>query len=431
MFWIVIYIILIGLAIWVGNGKGNSSIFRTSSKVGWVASGISLLMIRLSVDQGQMLTGIVSKHGMSGIWLVFGGMFGAFVIPIVFAPLWHRLNLENDNDFYLIRYPGQAGKTLMTFRTFYVGLLVASLMLAFHIMGFSRIIVYFFGCSEAKSIFYSGGILIVYALKNTMDIKIKTDAIHGCFYLFALGMIVYSVIVSPFGELHSLNNSFDKSMFPPSSDSWSYFSVMVFLGVQWWSSNLFDGGGPEMSRFTAVKSEAAAVRSGVLSVLFGIGLSTLMLLIVMVLLSSLSTLFAYSIGTLEGLIKLTFSISAGVAPVYILRWFWFRISAGSQIGAMLSSAIFTLSYSYLHSYLPLYDYPLEEARIVFVTIGTTIVWIAITLFIPSKAAKVNLNMRPVVGSVKQLWSRMIIAILMGVILFEFFLILVGLAVINI
>ena len=71
-------------------------------------------------------------------------------------------------------------------------------------------------------------------------------------------------------------------------------------------------------------------------------------IVMMLALSLLSVLVALNVSNLLELIKITFSISAGVAPVFILRWIWFRINAWSQLSAMLSSGVFTLIYPYLH-----------------------------------------------------------------------------------
>jgi len=47
----------------------------------------------LSVDQGQLVTGIIAEHGMLGMWMFWAGWLGIFVIPLVFAPLWRKMDL--------------------------------------------------------------------------------------------------------------------------------------------------------------------------------------------------------------------------------------------------------------------------------------------------------------------------------------------------
>jgi hypothetical protein len=125
-------------------------------------------------------------------------------------------------------------------------------------------------------------------------------------------------------------------------------------------------------------------------------------------------IFALQVDSLQSVIKITFSIAAGVAPVYILRWIWYRINAWSQLSAMFSSAIFTLLYPKIHAVLPLSEYPLEEARIVMVTIFTTITWIAVTFLTKNQKDEVELRMLPIVEDKKLFMKRLFIAIFLGI-----------------
>lgn len=68
----------------------------------------------------------------------------------------------------------------------------------------------------------------------------------------------------------------------------------------------------------------------------------------MLVVSTLSLMFALNTDKILNLQKFIFSISAGVAPVFLLRWFWWRINAWAQISAMLSSLIYTLLYDELY-----------------------------------------------------------------------------------
>jgi Na+/proline symporter len=134
----------------------------------------------------------------------------------------------------------------------------------------------------------------------------------------------------------------------------------------------------------------------------------------MFVLSLLAMFFAHQIDSLQSLVKITFSIAAGVAPVYILRWIWFRINAWSQLSAMLSSAVFTLVYPTIHSFLPLKNYPMEESRVLVVTIFTTLVWLLVTFLTINQSNAVRLIMMPILESRKMFIKRFIIALLVGI-----------------
>ncbi len=135
----------------------------------------------------------------------------------------------------------------------------------------------------------------------------------------------------------------------------------------------------------------------------------------MLLLSLLSLVFAWQIESLQSLVKITFSMAAGVAPVYILRWIWFRINAWSQLAAMISSALFTLLYPGLHEFTPFKDFPMEESRVLAVTILTTFIWLVVTFITPNQQAEVRLQMMPILESRKVFVKRFAIALILGLI----------------
>lgn len=493
------YFILIITLTFLQKKEWFNSIFKANKKVSWVISGISLYMFYLSVDQGQYLTGLIAKHGMQGMWMVWAGWLGAFVVPIVFAPLWQKMDFITDNQFLLFRFPGKSGKILHLFRAIYVGGLVVALSLSFHVIGFSRVIQIYFDINPKNAILITGLVLCLFALKNVFDLKLKMDALHAVLYFISFSIIFYSVWNTGNGW-DGIFNFFDKhpeksTLVPATHDTNAWFSLVVFLGIQWWSCYLFDGGGPEMARFTAVKGTKNAMLTGLLptaislilsffilghifmilglsrdnssneiqyvETVFGSVANSLKPLVLlgffgmfittaesllnwgasfltmdaykqyvnpnssdkkirivsfssMLFLSIISILFALQIDSLQSLIKITFSIAAGVAPVYILRWIWFRINAWSQLSAMLSSAVFTLLYPKIHTALPLKDFPMEESRILIVTILTSLVWLIITFSTPNQSDEVRLTIMPILTCRGLFLQRFFNALILGV-----------------
>ncbi len=461
-------------------------------------------MLNLSVEQGQFLTGLIAQHGMQGLWMVWAGWIGAFVVPIVFAPLWQKLDFITDNHFLLFRFPGKSGRVLHLFRAVYVGGLVVALSLCFHVIGFARVLEIYFHFSKTSSVIITGSILCLFALKNILDLKLKMDSIHAAIYFISFIIILVALwnkgngieTVFSFFEHHPEK----KELFPPKNNTSDWFSIFVFIGIQWWSCNLFDGGGPEMARFTAVKDKKNAILTGILPnaislilsfivighTLFILGLPSsssnneiqyvetvftilptsmkpfvllgffvmfistsesllnwgasfltmdaykeyvhpsasdksvrIISFASMLVLSLLAMIFALQIESLQHLVKITFSIAAGVAPVYILRWIWFRINAWSQLSAMLSSAVFTLLYPNIHSVLPLNQFPMEESRVVVVTVITTMVWLSVTFLTVNQINEVRLNMMPILESRKKFTKNFFLALALGVLVLIF------------
>ena len=456
-------------------------------------------MLSLSADQGQLLTGIIASNGFSGLWILWIGWISAFVIPMVFAPYWRKLNFMTDNQFLLFRFPGKSGRILHLFRALYVGGLVVALSISFHLIGFSRILFSCFNISTEPAIVITGLILSLYTLKNVFDVKLKLDAIHAVVYLLSFIVILTSLWYSSNGiegiRIYFNSNPDKTNLLPPLEYSSSWFSFFVIIGVQWWSCNLFDGGGPEMSRYTAVKNSRSATLTGLLPLFISFILGNLLLLTVLLVLGStnnstiteltyteqvfeaipeylvplilagmfgvfistaeslllwgssflsidvyqthikpkaqhkeqkwitvstmlfliiLSTLFALLVDNLYTLILFTFSIAAGVAPVYILRWTWYRINAWSQLSAMLSSALFTLIYPLLHKASPLKAFPMEESRILIVTILTTATWLLVTFVTPNTSSEISEKMSSLIGSPRQHYKKIGLALLLGV-----------------
>ena len=110
---------------------------------------------------------------------------------------------------------------------------------------------------------------------------------------------------------------------------------------------------------------------------------------ILLLISILSILIAYFSEALDFIIKLLFNLSAGVAPVFVLRWFWMRINAWSQISAMLSSLIYAALYyllldgseweSNIAQYLTCSNYAIKLYTL---TLLTTTTWLLVTYLSP-------------------------------------------------
>ncbi len=90
-----------------------------------------------------------------------------------------------------------------------------------------------------------------------------------------------------------------------------------------------------------------------------------------------SCIVAYFFTTIEGAWKFLIAISAGTGSVFLLRWFWWRINAWSEVSAMVASFVVSLV---LQFYFKLdNDDPLDFAWIVLITvICSTLIWILTT-----------------------------------------------------
>jgi SSS family solute:Na+ symporter len=70
--------------------------------------------------------------------------------------------------------------------------------------------------------------------------------------------------------------------------------------------------------------------------------------------------------------ELILMLSAGTGPVYLIRWYWPRMRAASEISAMCASLVFSVA---------LIGVDLaQELKLCVVAVGTSFVWVAFTLF---------------------------------------------------
>ena len=84
----------------------------------------------------------------------------------------------------------------------------------------------------------------------------------------------------------------------------------------------------------------------------------------------ISAVIALNYGSISGLFKFLLAFSSGVGLVYILRWFWWRVNAWSEISAMIASLVYFLVVSrYVES---------NEHRLAIVAALTIPTWLLVT-----------------------------------------------------
>ena len=103
----------------------------------------------------------------------------------------------------------------------------------------------------------------------------------------------------------------------------------------------------------------------------------------------LFTVFSLIMGAGLGLVltnagqafSLLLLLGAGTGLIYILRWFWWRINAYTEIVAMISSLFISIYFSFIHDGLGIYE--LEGwQKLVIGALLTTAIWIIATFMTP-------------------------------------------------
>ena len=108
----------------------------------------------------------------------------------------------------------------------------------------------------------------------------------------------------------------------------------------------------------------------------------------------LSSLFALLLTNALELFQIILMFGAGTGLIFILRWFWWRINAWSEISAMLVSGLITiiLKYTYIGGYL-FSDTGVFESYYEFpaVVLVTTFIWLLVTFLTKPDTTKSLIN----------------------------------------
>ena len=96
-----------------------------------------------------------------------------------------------------------------------------------------------------------------------------------------------------------------------------------------------------------------------------------------------AALMTYALATAREAFELILSIGAGTGLLYLLRWFWWRVSAWSEIAAMISSFLVALGFFVARKN----GLAISAETSLLITVGvTTVVWVATTLLAPATDA---------------------------------------------
>jgi Na+/proline symporter len=96
-----------------------------------------------------------------------------------------------------------------------------------------------------------------------------------------------------------------------------------------------------------------------------------------VLLTVISAVVTFYMGSIGGAWKLLIVTGAGTGAVLLLRWYWWRINAWSEVSAMVSAFVVSLTLQLVFGMDT--DQPKQFAWIMITTVAiTTVVWLAVT-----------------------------------------------------
>lgn len=102
--------------------------------------------------------------------------------------------------------------------------------------------------------------------------------------------------------------------------------------------------------------------------------------IITFLLAGAASWVAFYTESIGAVFTFVLNLTAGVGPVYLLRWFWWRINAWSEISAMAVSLPLIFARALFFSGLGIPQDPLLE--LLYMAFGSVLVWLPVTLLTP-------------------------------------------------
>lgn len=496
---LLVYIVVIFLIWRVWKKEFFSSLFKPDKRLSWIIGSVSMFMYLMSPQVLALNSEVLRNNGFKGFWIFWSQWMAAGFVPLIFAPLWNRFQLQTDNEFILKRFSGAGAKALFYFRASFLGFFITPIIVSFQLLVFSEFLQHFWGISYEFALSISSVCIILSSLKNSVRINLRTDFFHGFLYVVAI-MLLFSMLLLKVGSIASAMQILEQrqpgmsSLFPQMTDQKSWNALFVLFGIQWWSLALFDGGGVEMQRFNTAKTpskalyialgglllsqvftllnlsitvlaEASAVRQvsifatvrelipDSLRMLLTLGIWAAFIttaesmvnwgssfvvvniggqfgwsdssrkaaigsLIFVVLLTAIAVVFAWYNRSLSTFFFWFLSFSAGVAPVFFLRWFWYRINAWAQLSAMLGAALYTIVYDHLEPSLASYlRYDLLDPyywKLIIMTVVNMLTWITVMYLTPADDPRHIKEFRSAIPDRKWLVRRGGIALVVGV-----------------
>jgi Na+/proline symporter len=115
-----------------------------------------------------------------------------------------------------------------------------------------------------------------------------------------------------------------------------------------------------------------------------------------------AALMTYALGTAKEAFDLILSIGAGTGLLYLLRWFWWRVSAWSEIAAMISSFLVAVGFFVARKN----GAQIADHISLIVTVATTtVVWVSVTFLGPQTSRDTLVTFFRLVRPAGPGWNR--------------------------
>lgn len=391
----------------------NKAFFRSSiSDWGIIASLVS--------GSGILLIQQLIQSKRPDLLLLFLEPAIAIAFSIVFfVPMWSKLKLQHEGDLIQHRYFGKGADILQKFRNHLLCWLILPLIIALHLASIQTI--YHLGMdSQALILLLLAFTLIMTVTRYHFDRMIKFEI--GVFIATAIVTIGHCIYSSTHGTTDSgtyFGQALDTKLIAP---------PLLFF---WWFSGLVDIPDMRAQKLLQIKSSSllrfkvalpyAAMfliqsvylwkplhpdQSFFIPVICMLLLNTLTFInsnlhwsaslmtpfisskknitarhnirrinCVQIASLSIAILILVSGKTIQDIFSSIIFLTAGVGPIYLLRWIWYRVNAWTQLSAMIGAIAFSLTITYM---FPQLHYYTQLALAGTINIGVALVIMSLT-----------------------------------------------------
>src|SRR5437660_830895 len=355
--------------------SGNTEEFFISGRdVSWWLAGTSMVATTFAADTPLLVCGLVARQGIAGNWIWWGSCVGGMLTVFFFARYWRRAEILTDVQLVELRYGGKPAAFLRGFKAIYLGLLMNCFILGWVTQAMVSIITVLLGPAIAAG--------------RVLQLSVGSYAIH-----YTLGdprstaLLICVFILIPFTGLYTFIGGLWGVLV---TDLFQFVLKMTMIIVLAWVAVAKIGGmqalqvhlqviakNPEQGYVMVLRDYLPPALRGLMVAAFlaafmstiGTQLNWGSSYLVndfykrffvrgatekhYVLISKLFTVLlvlgsgytATRLASINQGWQLVLNIGFGTGAVYILRWYWSRINAWSEIVAMAVAALMTMGLS--------------------------------------------------------------------------------------
>lgn len=267
----------IGLSLRRRGGKDTSSFFLSGRSLPWWLAGTSMAADTFASDTPLYIAGIVRTGGIAANWqwwsFAISGMLSVFVL----ARLWRRSEVITDIEFVELRYGGRPAAVLRGLKAFILAVPFNCLLLGgMPLLAMAKVLLVMAGVepdddraqgvAKLVAIVLCLGVVLAYSTVSGLWAIVWNDFI--LFWLALAGAVTLAwFAVDAVGGLGPLREGvlaadtpdLRRLDFLPSPGSAVFSAFLVYVGVQWWAHRTVDGGGVNIQRMLACRTEGHAV----------------------------------------------------------------------------------------------------------------------------------------------------------------------------